>query len=477
SEGTQHLVLGHDVPLTLFRHFPTTNLKIWSHLRRQAEEAKGRLEDGGAAELCQRSSEAVRLPIQYFRDFRDLHCSQLNPNRALRLDRTELEQFLGTVVYMSIFLFPRSRMYWSGASRVQQVAQVMSRDRWEEIKQFIHFCDNMAPNTDDRLVIDALLPKFQALPQDQMLCVGEQMVPFRDRSAPRRHAPQKPHKWAYKLFVLCDTKGLVHSFDIFTGEVDPAPGQPDIGASGNVVLKLAQVVRADVNHLLYFDSRFASLDLLVALANRGIPALGTVQPQGLRGCSFSADAEMKKKGGGAFEEQQAVVDNVGIRAVKWFHNRGVVVASTFASAQPVSTIERHTPITASTSGPKSTTSGCSSSSSSLANRWLLYRRDCDSLGVPSKKQKDLLAFRASIAQALCMEGKDLRSKRRGRLSRDVDQQFDLKKRRGPAKAVPPPEVRSDAVGHWPLVEGGRQRCKLPNCKGQTVYRCATSICA
>lgn len=48
---------------------------------------------------------------------------------------------------------------------------------------------------------------------------------------------KQPYKWGYQLFVLCGTKGLVHSFDIFTGKIDPAPGQPDIGASGNILLK------------------------------------------------------------------------------------------------------------------------------------------------------------------------------------------------------------------------------------------------
>lgn len=108
----------------------------------------------------------------------------------------------------------------------------------------------------------------------------------------------------------------------------------------------------------------------------------------------------------------------------------------------------------------------------IVNSWFLYRRDCESLGVPRRKRKNLLAFRASIAQAVCMEGKDPMRRKRGRPSSDVDGQFEMKKRRGLAKAIPPQEIRSDAVGHWPVVENGRQRCKLPNCKGQTVYKCA-----
>ena len=136
----------------------------------------------------------MKLPIQYLRDFFDiellnsiveqsnLYCTQNNPNRALKLDRNELEQFIGTVIYMSVLHLPHSRMYWSNACQLPHVADVMPRDRWEEIKHYIYFNDNMAPNNNDRLfkirpLIDALLPKFQALPQDQMLCIDKPMVP------------------------------------------------------------------------------------------------------------------------------------------------------------------------------------------------------------------------------------------------------------------------------------------------------------
>ncbi|XP_062256971.1 piggyBac transposable element-derived protein 2-like [Platichthys flesus] len=470
------------------------------------------------------AADETKEPIQYFRDFFDadlldtivqqsnLYCTQTNPNNALTLDHNELEQFIGTLVYMSVIHLPRSRMYWSIECRVAQVADSMSRDRWEEIKRFIHFNDNsnMAANIEDKLfkvrpIIDSLLQKFQDLPQDQMLSIVEQLVPFKGRSSLKQYIPRKPHKWGYKIFVLCDTKGLVHSFDIYTGTIDPVPGEPDIGASGNIVLKLAQTIHGAGDHLLCFDSWFSSLDLFAALGNNGIPALGTVQQCRLPGCSFSTDTDMKKKGRGTFEEKRSVVDGVEIRAVKWFDHRGVIVARSFAGAHPVSNIstwDRELKQEVSVECPSiinlyNQFRGGAVALDALmayhiqirskkyyqrlffhfvdmviANSWLLYRRDCDSLDVPKKMQKDLLAFRTSVAQALCMQGKDMAGKKRGGASSEVEREFARKKHRGPAKAIPPLEVRSDAIGHWPVVESVRQRCKLPNCKGQSVFRCS-----
>ncbi|XP_051948067.1 piggyBac transposable element-derived protein 2-like [Xyrauchen texanus] len=469
-------------------------------------------------------SDTIKQPVDYFRQFFDtelldlivnqsnLYSTQENPNRALKLDQKELEQFIGTVLYMSVIRLPHSRIYWSNAFRVEQVADVMPRGRWEEIKHFLHLNDNSAPNNSDRLfkirpLIDSLLSKFQALPQDQMLSIDEQMVPFKGRSVLKQYIPKKPYKWGYKIFVLCDTKGLVHSFDVYAGKSDPPPGSQDIGSSGNFVLKLAQVIEGSVNHLLFFDNWFSLLDLFVALAKRGIPALGTVQQNRLPCCSFSEDKKLKKKGRGTFEEQQAVVDRVDrveVRAVKWFDNRGVIVASTFASAQPVSFIERwdrKQRRKVSVECPSIITlynkfmGGVDALDALIAyyrihirskkyyhrfffhfvdmvvvNGWLLYRRNCDSMNVPRKKQKDLLAFKLSIAQALCMQGKDLSAKKRGRRSSDVEREFK-KKRRGPTKAIPTQDVRADGVGHWPQIDSVRQRCKFPKCTGHTSFKC------
>ncbi|KAJ0064184.1 hypothetical protein NL108_001484 [Boleophthalmus pectinirostris] len=467
-------------------------------------------------------ADEIRQPVQYFRDFFDadllkhivqqsnLFCFQ-QKQRTLNMDQNELEQFLGAVLYMSVFQLPRSRLYWSAECRVAQVADIMSRGRWEEIKEFIHFNDNsnMASNNDKlykiRPLIDSLLKKFHVLPQDQLLSIHELIVPFKGKTNLKHYLSKKTFKWGYKVFVLCDTKGLVHSFDIYTGYSDPLPGEPDRGAKGNVVLKFAQIIPSSANHLLFFDSRFSSLDLLVVLANKGILALGAMKQSRLPGCNFSKDGVMKKKGRGSFEEKKVVIQSVEIRAVKWFNNRGQIVASTFASAQPVCQVERsHRKLKKNISikcphiisiynqfkGGVNALEALISNfpiqikskkfyhrfffyfmNMVIVNSWLLYQRDCESLNVPKKMQKDFLDFRTSIAQALCLQGKDLTRKRSGQPFSEIEREFEKKKQRGATKAIPTQEVRSDSVGHWPVMESVRQRCKRPNCKGLTVCKC------
>lgn len=87
-----------------------------------------------------------------------------------------------------------------------------------------------------------------------MLCVDEQMVPFKGMTSLRQYMPEKPNKWGYKIFVLCDDKGIVYNFEVFTGKIQPHPNLPDLGASSNIVLRLSDVIPKHKNYLLYFDN-------------------------------------------------------------------------------------------------------------------------------------------------------------------------------------------------------------------------------
>ena len=62
-------------------------------------------------------------------------------------------------------------------------------------------------------LLDFLLPKYQQLPQLQVLCIGKQIVSFKGHSAIKQYLPQKPHKSGYKLLVLHNTNGIIHIFE------------------------------------------------------------------------------------------------------------------------------------------------------------------------------------------------------------------------------------------------------------------------
>lgn len=241
-------------------------------------------------------------------------------------------------------------MYWENNTRVEKVSSVMSRDRWEEIKRYLHCNDNssqlpLGDQNRDKLfkvrpVIDHLQKKFRALPKTQFLCVDEQIVPFKGKSGLKQYNPKKPHKWGYKLFVLCNEKGMVHNFEVYTGSIQPLADVPDLGASSNVVLRMTRDVPHGKGYLVFFDNWFASLPLLTTLAKFGIGALGTIRPNRFPGLNLPTDSVMKREGRGSYVEKEVNIDGFDVRAIKWYDNRGVALATTFDSAQPMSHVTR-----------------------------------------------------------------------------------------------------------------------------------------
>ncbi|KAH7943822.1 hypothetical protein HPB52_011866 [Rhipicephalus sanguineus] len=124
----------------------------------------------------------------------------------------------------------------------------------------------------------------------------------------------------------------MYNFEVYAGKILPQPGFPDIGANGNIVLRMASVVPRDLDYILYFDNWFCSVDLQVVLKKVAISSVGTVREARLKGCKLPSDKELKRKGRGSYVEMETTFEGVNLRAVKWFDNRHVTLLPSFASA-------------------------------------------------------------------------------------------------------------------------------------------------
>ncbi|XP_033971608.1 piggyBac transposable element-derived protein 3-like [Trematomus bernacchii] len=400
----------------------------------------------------------------------------------------ELEQFLGTVVYMSLFGLPRTRMFWNKACRVSQVADTMTLNRWEAIKKYLHFSNNEDRQEEDndplhkiRPLVTHLISKLKSIPMREKLAVDEQMVPFKGRSRLKQYLPSKPKKWGYKILVLAGSDGVPHNFEIYTGRAVHPPELADVGASGNVVLRLAQPIPKQENYKLFFDNWFTSVPLVLTLAQQGIHTIGTVRCNRLPGVNLKCDAELKKKGRGSFEEKMAIVGETTLHVVKWYDNRTVSLLSDYAGAYPVNKVERwdrkqklimKVPRPAVVKEYNKNMGGVDLLDSLIAlyrikirskkwyhrlvfhfidmiivTAWLLYIRDCEGTGMSRKEQMRLYTFKSYIAEGLQKSGKSLERKR-GRPSLTIAGEYEDKRRKGPATPIPIPDVRLDATAHW-----------------------------
>ena len=111
----------------------------------------------------------------------------------------------------------------------------------------------------------------------QMMCIDEQLVSFKGPSTLKHYLPNKPHKWGYKIYSLCDTNGIMYNFEVHSKAIVKLDRERDLGASDNIVLLLDECILTGNNFLFYFDNWFTSLPLLSTLAKKNIYSLGTVR--------------------------------------------------------------------------------------------------------------------------------------------------------------------------------------------------------
>lgn len=109
-----------------------------------------------------------------------------------------------------------------------------------------------------------------------------------------------------------------------------------------VVLALCKSIHNKPGSTVFFDNFFTSFELMKILrADYGILSLGTMRSNRLRGCEklLLPDKSLKKKGRGSF--CQVVCNKNKVTVTKWFDNKIVHVASSYADSYPVNKIRRY----------------------------------------------------------------------------------------------------------------------------------------
>lgn len=326
----------------------------------------------------------------------------------------------------------------------------------------------------------------------------------------KQYMKDKPHKWGYKLFVLSGELGFAHKVQIYSGqENDPKfryNNEPDIGASGNVVIRLAREIPKYKNFKVYFDRFYTSIDLAIFLAHNGIQCVGTVQRNRIPKCKFPTDDQMKKEKRGFSQEYCTNVDSVEISTVIYKDNSNVVLLSTFVGEEPRKDVRRYdrkkkehieVPCPAIVSAYNSHMGNVDLLDSNIGrfrirmksrkwyfrlfyhlvdlaviNSWILHRRVAEQKNETAMTQKK---FRVDLLQSLLKIGPKPQKRGRPR-STDIVEEKRVKYK---ASTLPTQDIRKDPLHHWPVWRQKRTTCKFPDCRGYTYVaceKCTVNLC-
>lgn len=363
----------------------------------------------------------------------------------------EIKSLFGLHIAIGSLKFPRVRLFWDTALRINLFHETMTRDRFFQLRSNLHCVNNLEKpeNCNDKMykvrpLFDAVRNRCLELHLEENLCIDEQIVPFRGHLSIKQYIKGKPTPWGVKIFVLCGKSGIAYDFVIYQGSSTglDADTLKRFGLGAATVIHLSERI-TDEGHKLYFDNYFSSYQLLQVLKSRKIFAAGTVRVNRFSKPPLLDDKSLKDRGRGSHD--QVTSEDGDVVLVKWMDNRSVILASNFVgigTEDQVSRWDKNEKKYMIVQRPEIIKLYNHSMGGvdlldqmigmyriyirsrkwtlrlifhavdlAIVNAWFEYRQNCDRLKIPKKAQMDLLHFRMRLAEGLVKVGKRVPSKR------------------------------------------------------------------
>ncbi len=251
----------------------------------------------------------------------------------------EIEQYFPILFFSSTMPAATFRMYWSHDTQWSTIADIMSVNRFEKIKQCFHLVDNSLqkrrneegydPLFKVRPLVESIRGVCAALEPEECQSMDEQVIHYKIRVNVKQFMTKKPTKWGIKVFARCSSTGMIHDFIIYTGKNSTASQpHPYLTSTGNIVRSLCLTLSPHAGIKIFFDNYFTSFDLMLHLDNDlGLHSVGTVRTNRLKGCPLKTEKEFKKDGRGSFD--YCADANSNLVVVKWVDSGVVNLASTY----------------------------------------------------------------------------------------------------------------------------------------------------
>lgn len=280
-------------------------------------------------------SETNRYAHQIINSRRLSKCSRLK--KWTPIDRTEMRNFLGLIVWMGLVNMPNLRDYWRTDFLYKtRVPEVMSRNRFELILGMFH-CGNNEMIEYGRLnkvqhLVDMLVANFNKwyIPEDKV-CIDESVVPFIGRLVFRQYLKNKKHRYGIKIFKLCLKDFYTLRYNIYSGK--EVIRETDV--SYKIVLKLMEPY-LNFGRTLYTDNWYSSVMLAEKLNQENTHLVGTLRANRKNNPENVVKKKLKKG------EVIASQSNNNVVILKWRDKRDILLITTKHSDQIIEIQKRDT---------------------------------------------------------------------------------------------------------------------------------------
>ena len=139
-------------------------------------------------------------------DQTNLYANQVKNKPNFLTSVSEMKKFFAILLISGYCKLPRMHMYWENQPDVnnEAISSAMSRSRFQEILQCIHFADNSnLPSNDSFAKVRNFLAMINErcllyFPTQQNLSIDESMIPYFGQNSCKQRMPIKPVRVGYK---------------------------------------------------------------------------------------------------------------------------------------------------------------------------------------------------------------------------------------------------------------------------------------
>lgn len=272
----------------------------------------------------------------------NLYANREKNNRQFQVTRQEMKVFVGIILFSGYHSVPHERHYWSTQEdlAVHFVSNVISQNRFLDIKEYLHLADNQKLVKGNKVakvapfynLLNINLQQFGIW--DTNLSIAAIMVPYPGHHETKTFIRRKPIRSGFKIWTMCSTSGFPYKMDIYTGQNLNRCNEPLASQVVNSMIKVVEQ-KSDLScHHLFFNDFFTSYTLLSELAVKGVKATGAIHS------SQTANGQQKLNVG----KQRGSYDYVASSSVficQWNNHSTVNVASNTLTHQPLNKLKHH----------------------------------------------------------------------------------------------------------------------------------------
>ena len=164
----------------------------------------------------------------------NLYANRDKNNEKFKVLECEMQKFLGIILLSGYHTVPEEQQYWSTQPdlRVEIVAKTMSRNRYLEIKKYMHFADNLKLTPGNKM--SKISPLYDMMNKNlvqfdifhSLVSIDESIVPYFGRHSAKMFIKGKPIRFGYKIWCICGNDGFPYHMKIYQGKEDNRESLP-----------------------------------------------------------------------------------------------------------------------------------------------------------------------------------------------------------------------------------------------------------